>query len=308
MKVSVVLSTYNGENYLIPLLDSLRLQSRRPDEVLIRDDCSKDSTAKIIEDYISKWSLNNWKLSINKKNLGWMSNFYNGIIAASGDYIFPCDQDDIWDKNKIKEMLQVMENNSCIRLLCCDYETFYMDGARKYEKTRTSKIKDDGTIERIDFKRGFLFVDRPGCTYCIKKELVPFMNQMYFNGYPHDALAWRAAVLNDGLFIYHKQLIRFRRHSNNASTSASVINAKGFLSSRLNTAEYYESFIGKALEISINDLKKRKYLEKCEQTAVKRVEYLNDKSLSKCFLALTHIHYYPTKTSYFGDLLSIIRS
>lgn len=308
MKASVVLSTYNGEKYLEELLDSLRKQTYQPDEVLIFDDGSTDKSVFLITEYIRKWKLNTWKLSVNKSNLGWMKNFYQGILSANGSFIFPCDQDDIWDKNKIKEMLQVMESNSRIQLLCCDYETFYMDGARKYEKRRTSKIKNDGAIENIDFKRGFLFVDRPGCTYCIRKELVPYMNQMYFDGYPHDALAWRAAALNDGLFIYHKQLIRFRRHSNNASTSASVINAKGSLSSRLNTAEYYESFIGKALEISINDLKKRKYLEKCEQAAVKRVEYLNDKSLSKCFLAFTHIHYYPTKTSYFGDLLSIIRS
>lgn len=44
MKLSVVLSIYNGEKYIIEQLDSLRQQTRLPDEVLMYDDGSTDKT------------------------------------------------------------------------------------------------------------------------------------------------------------------------------------------------------------------------------------------------------------------------
>ena len=47
MKISVVVSTYNGQNYLIEQLDSLRTQTRKIDQVLIADDQSTDDTVKI---------------------------------------------------------------------------------------------------------------------------------------------------------------------------------------------------------------------------------------------------------------------
>ena len=55
--VSVVLSTYNGSKYVIELLDSLKNQSLRIDEVIISDDASSDNTVEIVKEYIKKNSL-----------------------------------------------------------------------------------------------------------------------------------------------------------------------------------------------------------------------------------------------------------
>ena len=57
MKISIVLSTYNGSKYIIEQLDSLRLQSQSVNEVLISDDCSQDNTVQIIRKYISSYNL-----------------------------------------------------------------------------------------------------------------------------------------------------------------------------------------------------------------------------------------------------------
>ena len=53
MKLSIVLSTYNGEAYITEQLDSILNQTRKADEVLIFDDCSTDNTPQIIEQFIS---------------------------------------------------------------------------------------------------------------------------------------------------------------------------------------------------------------------------------------------------------------
>ena len=71
MRVSVVLCCYNGEKYIKEQLDSLKTQTRQPDEVLIIDDCSKDNTVKIVEEYIKSNDLKSWKMIRNGQNKGW---------------------------------------------------------------------------------------------------------------------------------------------------------------------------------------------------------------------------------------------
>lgn len=52
MKVSVVMTTYNGIRFLKEMLDSLKNQTRKIDEVIICDDRSTDNTVKFINEYI----------------------------------------------------------------------------------------------------------------------------------------------------------------------------------------------------------------------------------------------------------------
>lgn len=68
MKTSVVMTTYNGERFLPEMLESLRNQTRKIDELLIFDDGSTDSTVCLIENYIDKYGLENWKIRQNEIN------------------------------------------------------------------------------------------------------------------------------------------------------------------------------------------------------------------------------------------------
>ena len=49
MTISVVMCCYNGEKYIQEQMDSLKNQSRKADEIIIIDDCSKDDTVQIIK-------------------------------------------------------------------------------------------------------------------------------------------------------------------------------------------------------------------------------------------------------------------
>ena len=53
MKISILISSYNGEQYIREQLDSLRKQTRKPDEVIIADDCSTDHTVELAHEYIN---------------------------------------------------------------------------------------------------------------------------------------------------------------------------------------------------------------------------------------------------------------
>ena len=93
-KISVAMTTYNGEKYIEKQLESLRLQTRKIDEVIICDDRSKDNTEKVVTDYINKYNLTGWKFIVNEKNLGFIENFKKSMRLTTGDYIFLADQDD----------------------------------------------------------------------------------------------------------------------------------------------------------------------------------------------------------------------
>lgn len=88
MKTSVVISTYNGEKYILEQLDSIRTQTLTVDEVLIFDDRSHDNTVELCRDFINKFNLENWKVLNNEKNKGFVKNFIDGLYETTGDIIF----------------------------------------------------------------------------------------------------------------------------------------------------------------------------------------------------------------------------
>lgn len=92
MKVSVVMTTYNGEKYVCEQLNSIYRQTQPPNEVIICDDCSTDKTAQIINEFIEKHNLTNWIFSVNQENKGWQRNFLEAMEKATGDILFLCDE------------------------------------------------------------------------------------------------------------------------------------------------------------------------------------------------------------------------
>ncbi len=112
--VSVVLCAYNGAPYISEQLDSILSQTYANIEVIVIDDCSSDNTVAILEEYSR---LGKIKLYLNSENKGVNWNFYYGLSLASGCYIAPSDQDDIWLPTKI-EML--VNNIGGSTLIYCD--------------------------------------------------------------------------------------------------------------------------------------------------------------------------------------------
>ena len=90
MKISVAMCTYNGDKYIEEQLNSIQKQTKKIDEIIICDDGSKDNTVEICERLLSKSNIE-YKININKENLGFARNFYQAIRLCSGDIIFFCD-------------------------------------------------------------------------------------------------------------------------------------------------------------------------------------------------------------------------
>ena len=96
--VQVVWSTYNGGKYLERQLDSIFDQKEVKVKFLVSDDGSTDNTRKILEKYKKKFSLT----IILGSNLGFARSFWRLVQKANNaDYYAFCDQDDIWENDKL---------------------------------------------------------------------------------------------------------------------------------------------------------------------------------------------------------------
>lgn len=222
--ISIAMTTYNGAKYIIKQLDSLRQQTRKPDEVIIFDDCSKDKTVEITLEYIQKWNLTGWTIKSNKNNLGWKRNFYAALKCTKGDIVFFCDQDDIWENNKIEKMCDVLEEKD-IDVLCCT--SSFIDGDdRKITVTREAlpygAIK--GSLLRFNsVNKKFIYTIMPGCTMAIKRNYIQRLafalnDEEISSMMPHDALFWKMATLENKAAILNIDLVKYRIHTNNTSS------------------------------------------------------------------------------------------
>jgi glycosyltransferase involved in cell wall biosynthesis len=108
--ISVALCTYNGEKFLEKQLQSILHQSKMIDELLVFDDKSTDSTIQLLTDFQQKAPFT-VLIHQNVENIGSSKNFENCIKACTGEIIFLCDQDDLWEPNKVdKQWNYFLEN------------------------------------------------------------------------------------------------------------------------------------------------------------------------------------------------------
>lgn len=106
-KVTILMSSYNGEKYITEQIESLVQQTYPNIQILIRDDGSSDNTINIIKKFQEKY--NNIKL-IEGENLGFINSFFELLkISEKSDYYAYCDQDDVWMKDKIERAVSFLK-------------------------------------------------------------------------------------------------------------------------------------------------------------------------------------------------------
>jgi glycosyltransferase involved in cell wall biosynthesis len=109
MNISVAMCTYNGSRFLAGQLESIGRQTTRPSELIICDDGSTDSTAEIVRAF-SEEAPFPVRFIRNEVKLGSTKNFEKAILRCSGDAIALCDQDDVWQKDKLEWVTRVLES------------------------------------------------------------------------------------------------------------------------------------------------------------------------------------------------------
>ncbi|WP_163336853.1 glycosyltransferase [Desulfopila sp. IMCC35008] len=118
-KISIALATYNGAYFIREQLESFVAQTRLPDELVVCDDCSSDSTLFIVQQfaYIAPFQV---KIIANEYNIGYANNFSKALSYCTGDIVLPSDQDDVWLPTKLLQVEEYFQEHTEIHLLIHD--------------------------------------------------------------------------------------------------------------------------------------------------------------------------------------------
>ena len=141
-KVSVVCVTYNQEKYIAQTLDSFVAQRTNfKYEVVVADDCSTDSTARIISKYAERYP-DVIRPVLRKKNIGIQKNFAETFREAKGDYLAVCEGDDYWtDALKLQRQADFLDEHTTYSICFHPVKVFFDNNERR-EQIYPQDIKD----------------------------------------------------------------------------------------------------------------------------------------------------------------------
>lgn len=111
--ISVIMSVYNGKEYLRESIESILNQTFTDFEFIIIDDGSTDNSLKIIQ----KFNDTRIRIIENKNNIGLTKSLNKALQQATGKYIARQDADDISLPNRFKEQVNYLNNHPEIVLL-----------------------------------------------------------------------------------------------------------------------------------------------------------------------------------------------
>lgn len=119
---SVVVITYQSQEFIVELLESIKKQTWNEIELIVSDDASTDKTVEICSGWINKNKSRfvNTKLIVSKENTGIPSNCYRGLSAAGGEWIKCIGGDDILLENCIEDNMNAALNHPDVSLIISD--------------------------------------------------------------------------------------------------------------------------------------------------------------------------------------------
>ena len=204
-KVCVLMSTYNGEKFLKEQLDSLVAQEGVDISILVRDDGSKDGTKEILDDWQEKGLLT-WYTGENLKSA--RSFMHMVSVAPDADYYAFCDQDDVWETNKIVSAISLMKEKEC---------DLYYSSYTTVDSELNVLSKDVQKPIMNTLGTAFVYASVTGCTMVFSHNLlVKAKKYEPHHLMMHDSWLYKIALATGGRVVYdsHSHIL-YRQHENN---------------------------------------------------------------------------------------------
>lgn len=213
--ISVAMTTYNGAQYIIEQLESIRLQTRKVDEIVIVDDCSGDETIRLVHDYADKYSECNIYLVQNETNLGYKKNFQKAISLCHGDITFLCDQDDCWFEHKVEKMCSVLEEHPEIGVLSSAFIQMDGEGNKGEQKSAYQRRMLEGQLQCVPLEDLVFHNISQGCAMAMRKDIKEMFLQYFDETIPHDWIINVIAGMKKKCYYWNVPMFFYRIHDNN---------------------------------------------------------------------------------------------
>ncbi|AND42262.1 hypothetical protein A361_24965 [Cytobacillus oceanisediminis 2691] len=203
LKISVIMSVYNNEDYLIESIESILNQTYKNFEFIITNDCSNDNSLNIIKSYaeIDERII----LIDNPQNFGLTKSLNNMIRKATGDLIARMDGDDIAFPNRFADQITVFKECEKVDFVFSDTILIDYKGNEICQSWRPEGIKD--IIKVMNYVN---YIPHP--TVMVKKKIfddVSYYNDKYKTGQDHEL--WTKFIKSKVEFYYLKKPLLFYR-------------------------------------------------------------------------------------------------
>ncbi len=228
MITAVLLATYNGEKFLKPQIESLLNQTYNNFTIYISDDFSTDSTNEIIKEYIEKFPSKIIKLHNTKRFGNARDNFFSLVSRVEADCYLFCDQDDVWNPDKIEILITEYQKHQEDIPTVIHSDLSVVD--KELNPINSSLFEIMHLDKNPSWKNLLVQNNATGCAMLINKALADLYknnNQIINtdNIIMHDYFFVLSASLFGNVYYIDKSLLQYRQHENN---SVGAKNTKSF--------------------------------------------------------------------------------
>lgn len=243
-KVSIMIPTYNQENYIAHAIESALMQDYENLEVIVTDDCSTDNTFEIAKKYLVDIR---FKIIRNSENLGRIGNYHNTLYNhTTGEWIINLDGDDYYtDSTFISRAIKKIQSQSNV---VCYFGVKYL--SPKLRHYLNNKIDDNSyCFPGLFYLKKYFKIGafaHMGALY--KKEIALKDDKCYsFDGLQSDFHAIIRLCIYGNIIIARESGFVWRIHKNNASFS---INCQQKYDSEINCQRLIMQDVGTTLSIT----------------------------------------------------------
>ena len=218
-RVSIIMLTYNHEQYLAEAIEGVVRQEREfPIELLIGEDCSKDSTRAIALRYQERFP-EIIRIITSEKNVGGDRNHDRLLAAARGKFIAYCEGDDFWHrKDKLSKQVALLEADPSLSFVASNYRVVASNGAILDEMAPVRPKCAEGALSYEDIQRQDIIAT---LTVCARRLLVQTaMSELSFSkcrGFLMGDLPLWLQLSQYGEFVYDTEPLASYRHSQNSA-------------------------------------------------------------------------------------------
>lgn len=217
--IDILLSTYNGEEYLPEQIASVLAQTYTDWRLIIRDDGSTDSTLQYIQSLVRDYPDKVIFLKDKFGNIGAAQSFSTLMNASTAPYVAFCDQDDVWFGNKLEVQMEEMLRQEKrlgsdipvlihTDLVVVDQHLEVISNSFwKYQKLNPVKMNSIHTLLIHNYVTG--------CTCLINKKLIEIAMPIQKEAIMHDWWIAIVAVSNGVIVDLEKPTIYYRQHQRN---------------------------------------------------------------------------------------------
>lgn len=232
----ILLATYNGEQYLPEMLESLLAQTFADWRLLVRDDLSKDGTPDILQRFRAAHPDKVADIIFDGENTGVTRSFERLMLSAreyDDDYFMFADQDDVWLPEKIAHaMLHMQENEQAMPgkpvLVCTDLTVVdkqlnsICTSMQQYAGIRPDLLQRHKLIACTNYVTG--------CTVIINRRALecalPFAPEAVY----HDHWTALKTIANNGKIVYiNKSDILYRQHGDNTCGAVAGVSGSEYI-------------------------------------------------------------------------------